>query len=387
MKRILIVNNNLHVGGVQKALLNLLQEVSTEYEITLLLFFDGGEWRAKVPQNVKVISPTSPFRYWGMAKNDATHFKSRAARTFWAMLTRLLGRKWALRILYPLQRRISGYDIAISFLHSGHPKVFYGGCNEFVLRCVDAPIKITFLHCDFEKIHAVSPYNIEIYQQFDQIAACSEGCRGAFLKVMPQLSDKTVIVQNCQNYEEIRRMAEEAPVFLEKDKMNIVTVSRFGKEKGILRAIQAVAGLGDGRDAIRFYIIGSGVEFEKAKSAVSNLGLSRTVFLLGEKENPYGYMQAADVLLIPSISEAAPMVIGEAAGLGTPILTTETSSAREMVAETGYGWVCDNSVDGIRDGIAALLSNSDRLQSKKAFIRTAEFDNRNARRQFSELVL
>ena len=98
-------------------------------------------------------------------------------------------------------------------------------------------------------------------------------------------------------------------------------------------------------------------------------------------------MQAADVLLIPSVSEAAPMVIGEAAGLGTPILTTETSSAREMVAETGYGWVCDNSVDGIRDGIAALLSNSDRLQSKKAFIRTAEFDNRNARRQFSELVL
>ena len=44
-------------------------------------------------------------------------------------------------------------------------------------------------------------------------------------------------------------------------------------------------------------------------------------------ENPYGYMRAADVLLIPSFSEAAPMVIHESALLGTPILTTETSSA------------------------------------------------------------
>ena len=30
MKRILIVNNNMHIGGVQKALVNLLQEVHSD---------------------------------------------------------------------------------------------------------------------------------------------------------------------------------------------------------------------------------------------------------------------------------------------------------------------------------------------------------------------
>ena len=40
--------------------------------------------------------------------------------------------------------------------------------------------------------------------------------------------------------------------------------------------------------------------------------LSENVTLLGEKENPYGYIKAADLLLIPSYSEAATMVIGEA---------------------------------------------------------------------------
>ena len=42
MKRILIVNNNMHIGGVQKALLNLLQTLHADYDITLLLFYRGG---------------------------------------------------------------------------------------------------------------------------------------------------------------------------------------------------------------------------------------------------------------------------------------------------------------------------------------------------------
>ena len=33
-KRILIVNNNMHIGGVQKALVNLLKEIASEYEVT-----------------------------------------------------------------------------------------------------------------------------------------------------------------------------------------------------------------------------------------------------------------------------------------------------------------------------------------------------------------
>lgn len=39
MKRVLIVNNNMHIGGVQKALVNLLHEIHGDYEVTLLLFY------------------------------------------------------------------------------------------------------------------------------------------------------------------------------------------------------------------------------------------------------------------------------------------------------------------------------------------------------------
>lgn len=94
------------------------------------------------------------------------------------------------------------------------------------------------------------------------------------------------------------------------DKLNIVTVARFGKEKGVLRAIRAVSKL-EKKDLLKYYIIGDGTEFEQAKALIDELKLSENVTLLGEKENPYGYIKAADLLLIPSYSEAAPMVIGE----------------------------------------------------------------------------
>ena len=42
MKKILIVNNNLDIGGIQKALINLLRGISDKYEVTLMLFSPTG---------------------------------------------------------------------------------------------------------------------------------------------------------------------------------------------------------------------------------------------------------------------------------------------------------------------------------------------------------
>ena len=384
MKRILIVNNNMHIGGVQKALLNLLQELRADYDITLLLFYCGGELLKELPDGIRVLSPAGPFRYWGMSRNDAATVTDRLLRTFWAGLTRVFGRPFSMRIAALLQKRIRGFDVAISFLHSGPNHMFYGGCNEFVLNCVEAEKKFTFLHCDYGEIHAESKYNEGIYRRFDRIAACSDGCRRAFLGIVPQFSEKTVVVPNFQNYEAIRKQAQ--PVGLSSDRLNILTVARFGREKGILRALRAVAGLGPQARRIRYYIIGDGQEYAEAQRSIPELGLSDTVFLLGAMGNPYGYMKEADLLLIPSFAEAAPMVIREAACLGTPVLTTATSSAVDMVQEACIGWVCANTQDGITQGIRQLLDDPQQLQDIRTALHTAKFDNTEARRKFSELI-
>lgn len=376
----------MHIGGVQKALLNLLQILGEDYDITLLLFYCGGELLAELPEGIKVISAAKSFQYWGMTKSDVATFTDRLLRAFWAGVTRMFGRSFSMWVASMLQKRIRGFDVAISFLHSGPLHMFYGGCNEFVLNCVDAPKKFTFLHCDYGEFKAVSKYNEGIYRRFDGIAACSDGCKKTFLNIFPQFSEKTVIVPNFQNYEAIHKMSQAQPVSLKSDCLNVLTVARFGREKGILRALCAVADLGQQLSGIRYYIIGDGLEYTEAKKSILKLGLTDTVFLLGAMDNPYGYMKAADVLLIPSLSEAAPMVICEAAFLGTPVLTTATSSAIEMVQDTGFGWVCPNTQGGITQGIRRLLDAPQRLQEAQETLYAAVFDNTEARCRFSELI-
>lgn len=354
MKRILIVNNNLCMGGVQKALISLLWNICSDMDVTLLLFYKDGALLEELPPEIKVETVCSGYRFLGMPRAEAKTLGQKAGRSFYAGLTRLFGRKFAIGLMGLGQKKHTGYDIAISYLHNGADKAFYGGCNEFVLKHVQAKKKITFLHCDYTLCGAQTAQNRAQYKKFDRIAACSRGCADAFISANPDLEDKVRVVYNCHRFKNIREKAEQEPVQLPTGRLNVVTVARLGKEKGVERAVQAIAALGSAREKLHYYIIGDGVLRPQIEALIEKENLQEQVTLCGQMLNPYGYIQAADCLLIPSYSEAAPLVIGEAACLGTPVLSTNTSSAEEMLTKTGYGTVCENSVEGLTAALQKL---------------------------------
>ena len=49
MKKIIIVNNNMKVGGIQKSLCNLLWSIHGRYDVTLLLFQAVGDYMNQIP--------------------------------------------------------------------------------------------------------------------------------------------------------------------------------------------------------------------------------------------------------------------------------------------------------------------------------------------------
>jgi glycosyltransferase involved in cell wall biosynthesis len=386
MKKLLIVNNNMHLGGVQRSLVDLLKSISGRYEITLLLFSQNGELAEQIPKNINVISPCVFYKAWGITKDDCPSRKEWLLRAFMAGITKTIGRKTATCIADMFQKKLRGFDVAVSFLHSAAPKVFYGGCNEFVLHNVEAPLKVTFLHCDYESIGASSKYNERVYAGFDRIAACSDGCKNAFMRVMPGFEERIFTVHNCHDYVRIRKLAEKMPVHFDKKKFNVLSVARFGKEKGMLRAVSAVADLCDETDALRYYIIGKGIEYYEAQKMIDERRMRDRIFLLGEDPDPYRYMKAADVLLIPSIAEAAPLVIDEAACLGTPVLSTETSSAVEYVTERNLGWVCSNTKEGIIESIRMLMNEPSLIKNTREYISGIKLDNDTAVEEFDRLL-
>lgn len=384
MKRVLIVSSNLRIGGIQRALVNLLWEIHEKYEVTLLLFHPDGPLMREIPEDVKVLGVRSAYRFLGMTGRDARSIGDRLGRGFFAGVTRMLGRKAAIRLMALGQEPITGFDAAVSYVHNGSDRAFYGGCNEFLLNHVRTQRKIAFLHCDYGRCGGNTRENAWIYAQFDRIAACSGGCAASFRRGCPELADRVRVVPNCHRFERIRTLGKEA-IPMDRTKINIVTAARLGREKGVPRAVEAIARLPE-RARLHYCIIGDGVERKAVEEAIRRYALEETVTLCGELENPWSYIRRADLLLIPSVSEAAPLVIGEAACLGTPVLSTRTSSAEELIAAPGHGWVCENSVDGLRKGLEALTAHPERLKEKRRELRGKSFDNARAVAQFEKLM-
>lgn len=388
MKKIIIVNNNMKVGGVQKSLYNLLWSVSDQYNVTLYLFSRKGEYTDQLPENVRIEECSSLFRFFGISQNEC----ERGSTDYWirsilAVLCRIFGRRFVIRIALASQKHLSEkYDIAISYLQNGRTSNLYGGTNEFVLKKIEAEQKIAFLHCDYCHCGANHPANNRLYYEFDKIAACSEGCRQSFIKALPELADKSATVRNFHRYEKIREMAWDNPVEYEPGFFHVVMVGRLAHEKGVERALRATAYAEEKSIPVVLHIIGDGKMIRELKQTASLLKLQKQVVFYGEQKNPYRFMVNADLLLITSYHEAAPMVIDEAYALGLPVLTVETTSSMEMVTERAGGWVCENSQSGINKALVRVLTQSEVLRKKKNDLAKMQVNNTEAYCQFKGLI-
>ena len=386
-KKILIVNNNMQIGGVQKSLVNLLHAIHDKYDVSLLLFSKTGDYISDIPNDINIISIKSHYKYLGISMQmSQKNFFTFVGRGVYSLIGKVFGRRYATTLMNLTQKKVKGYDVAISFLQNSRSKSFYGGCNDFVLNCVDAPRKIAFLHCDYVKCGANIPENAKQYEKFDMIAACSDGCRNVFVNALPELKQKTMTVRNCHDFSSIKKLADTSYVIMDSAYINIITVARLSHEKGVIRAIEAIASLKDKKEKIRYYIVGDGPQQLEIKQKILELDLSHIVIMCGAMVNPYGYMKSADLLLIPSYEEAAPMVIDEAASLNTPILSTRTSSAEDMVSSRQLGWVCENSTEGITSKLKYLIETPEMLIEQKRKMSQTIYNNDEAIMKFKQIV-
>ena len=97
-------------------------------------------------------------------------------------------------------------------------------------------------------------------------------------------------------------------------------------------------------------------------------------------------MANADMLLLPSYHEAAPLVIDEARCLELPVLTTATTSSKDMVEKTCCGWVCDNSQQALSQKLTELVINANVIKAKKEEMQNQEVTNEKALKEFCVLL-
>lgn len=349
-KKILIVNNNLDAGGIQKSLINLLKASADDYEITLMLFSKSGVLLSEVPDHVRVITPRAAYRMLGLNRTELSAYpRLYLAKIVLVVIARLFGRRTAMRLLGLFQAPMKGYDAVISFSHLTGAKQFQNGCGDFVLDRVNAAKKLCWLHCDYGDSGFQSEKNDHQYCEFDRIVCVSESVRNRFAAVNPAAAKKTAVLRNFSDPDVIA-MSRSNPVSYDPNRIHLLSVARLSPEKGLDRAAQALAACE--RSDLFWHIVGDGPERERLQAKCVSLGIDDRVEFCGEQINPYRFMAGVDYLLVPSVHEAAPLVFDEAHSLGVPIAATETLSAREMLFERDQ--ICANSTEGLTQMLMLL---------------------------------
>lgn len=138
------------------------------------------------------------------------------------------------------------------------------------------------------------------------------------------------------------------------------------KSKGFDRLMNVHRKLLDEGLAHHICILGVGEEQARLERQIRQLGIEDSVTLLGYRKNPYQYVSRCDLYVCSSRREGFSTAVTEALVLGTPVISTDCSGARELLGnDNEFGIVVENSEQGIYEGMKRMLSDPDLLAHYK----------------------
>ncbi len=146
---------------------------------------------------------------------------------------------------------------------------------------------------------------------------------------------------------------------LPSDKKIVFSLARLFPEKGFQYLIQAMAKISVVRDDVFCFIGGTGPLRTELQNLINKLGLQNKVKLIGfVRDDQLKYwMSAADMFVLPSLSEGNPTVMFEALGSGLPFVGTTVGGVPEIITSDDYGLSCPpGDVDRLAQNILVTLN-------------------------------
>jgi glycosyltransferase involved in cell wall biosynthesis len=249
------------------------------------------------------------------------------------------------REAYRISRR-QGIPLVGTF-HSKYYDDFYQYSHSSMLSSMGNRLVIDFFSkCD--QVWAVSNSTAEVLRRY--------GFTGPVEVVENGTDRKEPDIQAAQMVEE-RFDLGQRPLLLYVGQMNW--------KKNIRRILEVVDVLiRQGRD-IRLIMAGQGPSEQEIRALSAALGLEDAVVHAGHITDVRlldGLYTRADLFVFPSLYDNAPMVVREAAAVGTPSLLTRGSSAAEVVRDGENGLLADDTTADMAACIAWALDNPVRLR-------------------------
>lgn len=385
MNKVLFMCINMNIGGTEKALLTMLNEIdSSKYDITLLMLEKHGEFLNEIPDFVKV-------RYVNEYKDIKPLIKEPPKLLAKKLI---IDKKYSKGLLILLNYSISKITNNTSYYYKYILKniknieeqydlaVAYAGPMDFityfVLNKIKAKKKVQWIHFDITKIGFNKKFAEKNYKKFNKIFVVSKEGKEKLIRLIPTLNNKVEVFFNIISCNLIENMGKGEKGFGDSfNGIRILTVGRLSKEKGQDLTINVLAKLKNEGYNIKWYCIGDGSEKDNYKQTIKNLNIENDYILLGSKLNPYPFMKECDIYVQPSRHEGYCITLGEARCFNNPIVTTNFTGANEQIKNEETGLVCEISENGIYKSLKRLLDDKDLYNNIKINLSKEIVDSTN----------
>lgn len=369
MKKILISTENLHCGGVEKCLIELLNNINYEkYQVDLMLFNEIGDLIESVNKNVKIKYIIPENKYSNKTIN----------KIYKSIKTRIM-RNYPKFINYEIRKE--EYDVEIAYMH---------GYITKLISCIESKaIKIAWIHTDIDKCKVAKSYKLEKYLvKFNHIICVSQGVKVSVDKLSTCIKEKTKVIYNIIDKDRINKLANES-INYEFKKNTIIGVGRFYEVKRFDLLIKAHKLLLDDGIENNLILVGYGGAEEEYRELIKKLEVEDSVDIVGFKENPYPFIKNSDIFVLSSDHEGLPTVICEAMTLGKPIVGTKCAGVKELIDSNKFGILveCGNEKE-LKDAIKLiLLSEEKRIYFKEQSLKRSNIFNKfNVLKKFEKLI-
>jgi len=368
MKKVLFTIQTLDIGGPEKSLMALLDNVDYEkFDVSLLVLKPGGVLTQYINENCHILDTDLLITAAMLpAKNTAVALKTMLRHhevemlisSVFSIIKHLMFRKnmnierqkFFKKYVERIPRLNEKFDIAIGF--SG------GIASYYVAECVNAKIKYNSVICDQRILKMDNNIQLEYFSKMTGSLAVSKSCAQIFEDVFPSLKGKTKVLNNYIPFSFYSKLpVSNGLIKANVGTTNITTVCRIDLLKGLELTIDTARILDGKGYNFRWYILGDGKNRKVIEKQLSKKHMEGKVIILGFQLNPMAMFELCDIYVHPSRTEGKSNAVDEAKYSGLPIVVTNYPTVGDQIINEVNGLICRMSGKSIADSVERLIND------------------------------
>lgn len=333
--RILIRSGSLRMGGLERVLIEVLQNINKKkFDIHLLIDDNGGKldvFKKDIPKEI-------PFQFLKSNKfmEKITTSRSKKNKNFlYKIKYNLLmwqARKICLNHTLQYIAEYGPFDVIVDYDAGG---------NRY-MKQIPIPSKIVWIHNSVPQLLKKKSKILHFgkrLENYDVIVAICDEMKENLQQLFPKISNRITRIYNPFCFERIETLGkDEKELTIEQKKLlednYCIMVSRLDCVQKdydtLLKAYQIVKNLGI-QD--KLYILGDGPDKKNIEIKIKQMKLENSVSLLGFTKNPYIWIQHSKFLVHSSYYEGLPTVLIESLILNKSLVSSNCPTGPKEILE------------------------------------------------------